>query len=376
MEKRIRVLHVLGGMGRGGAETMAMNIYRSIDRSKVQFDFVVHTDSECDYDKEIVELGGIIHRIPRYKGTNHLAYRKAWHKFFQDNSDYAIIHGHVRSTASIYLGIAKKYGLITIAHSHNTSSGAGFSAFVKNSFQYRIRFIADYLFACSLSAGKWLFGENACIKSNFILLKNAIDTKKFKYNPDTRVAKRDELGLVDKFVIGHVGRFHEQKNHTFIVDIFKGIKEKKSNAVLLLIGEGELKKDIEKKVENLELTDSVIFTGIRSDIPELLQSMDLFLFPSLHEGLPVTLIETQAAGLPSLVADTVTKEVQLTNMVKYLPLDSQIDNWVSEALKYGNKNDRDTDTSKDLIKAGYDIETGAKWYEEFVIKKMEDSKIV
>ncbi|MEI2436130.1 glycosyltransferase family 1 protein [Priestia megaterium] len=376
MGKRTRVLHVLGGMGRGGAETMAMNIYRNIDRSKVQFDFVVHTDSECDYDKEILELGGIIHRMPRYKGTNHLAYKKAWNQFFQHNSDYTVIHGHMRSTASIYLGIAKKYGLITIAHSHNTSSGSGLSAFVKNSFQFRIRFIADYLFACSLSAGKWLFGEGACAKNNFILLKNAIDTKKFQYNEYTRMAKRDELEITNKFVIGHVGRFHEQKNHTFIIDIFKGIKQKKSNAVLLLIGDGELKKEIEKKVQDLGLTDSVIFTGIRSDIPELLQSMDLFLFPSLHEGLPVTLIETQASGLPSLVADTVTQEVRLTSKIKYIPLDSHIDNWISEALKYENESDRNTDTIKDLTKAGYDIETGAKWYEKFIIEKVEDSKIV
>jgi len=179
MSQPIRVLQVFAQMNRHGSESMIMSMYRNIDRSKVQFDFIVHTTDKCDYDEEIESLGGRIYSIPRYTGTNHFLYKKAWHNFLKQHSDYKIIHGHIRSTASIYLKIAKKYGLITIAHSHNTSSGAGFSAIVKNIYQYPIRYIVDYLFACSKSAGTWLFGERACRKDNFFILNNAIDTKKF-----------------------------------------------------------------------------------------------------------------------------------------------------------------------------------------------------
>src|SRR5690625_2672586 len=152
MQKPNRILHVFGGMGRGGAETMVMNLYRKIDRSKIQFDFIVHTQNKCDFDDEIELLGGRIYRVPRYNGKNHFQYKRAWHKFLMNHPEYKIIHGHVRSTASIYLKIANSYGLITISHSHNTSSGKGFSAIVKNIFQYKIRYIADYLFACSQTA--------------------------------------------------------------------------------------------------------------------------------------------------------------------------------------------------------------------------------
>ncbi|RRN69918.1 glycosyltransferase family 1 protein [Peribacillus simplex] len=366
MANIMRILHVLGGMGRGGAETMVMNLYRNIDRTKIQFDFIVHTEKKCDYDDEIKSLGGKIHRVPRYTGKNHFQYRKAWHNFFIKHPEYKLIHGHVRSTASIYIKVAKKYGLNTIAHSHNTSSGNGFSAVAKNILQYPIRYNADYLFSCSEFAGEWLFGKRACKKDNYFILNNAIDIKKFSYDKDIRLKKKKEFQLQNKFVIGHVGRFHTQKNHEFLIDIFKAVYVKNDNAVLMLVGDGELRHSIEKKVNDLGLNDSVVFTGVRSDIPDLLQLMDVFVFPSLHEGLPVTLVEAQAAGLPCLISDCITNEVRVTDLVTYLPIDLD-ERWAEEIVRY-SENVQRKDTYQEVDKAQYNIETTSKWLQEFYFK--------
>ncbi|HLR52451.1 MAG TPA: glycosyltransferase family 1 protein [Candidatus Avamphibacillus sp.] len=366
MSKPIRVLQVFAQMNRGGAETMIMNLYRNIDRSKIQFDFIVHTEEKCDFDDEIYKLGGRIFRVPAYKGKNHINYWKSWRDFFNDHPEYNIIHGHVRSTAAIYLRIAKKYGLTTIAHSHNISSGNGFSALIKNLLQYPIRYVADYLFACSKAAGKWLFGTEACKKSNFHILNNAIDVKDFTFNKEVRKKKRKEFGIEDRFVIGHVGRFHPQKNHDFIVDIFKSIHDRYNNAVLLLVGDGELRQTMERKVNELGLSDQVIFTGVRSDIPELMQTMDLFLFPSLYEGLGIVVVEAQAAGLHCIVSKTIPKEVYITDLVKSISLKQKAEEWADEALKiaeFDRLNFRDTVKS-----SGYDITETTKWVENFYLQ--------
>lgn len=365
MSEPIRILQVFAQMNRGGAESMIMNLYRKIDRSKVQFDFIVHTGEKGNFDDEIKSLGGIIYHIPRYNGNNHMRYKKIWEKFFERHQEYKIIHGHVRSTASIYLKIAKEYGLTTIAHSHNTSSGVGISAIVKNILQYPIRYTADYLIACSILAGKWLFGERACRKKNFFILKNAIDTKTFIYNENVRVEKRQELKIQDKFVIGHIGRFHPQKNHEFLIDIFKELHDTIDNAILMLVGDGKLRNLIEEKVNNLGLIDSVLFTGVRNDIPELLQAMDVFVFPSLYEGLGIVTIEAQAAGLQCVVADTIPKEAYVTDKVQTLSLKKSAEEWGSVILKcYLTKKVR-SDTSKMINEAGYNVNENAKWISEF-----------
>lgn len=365
MENSLRVLHVLGGLNRGGAETMVVNLYRNIDRSKVQFDFIVHTEDKCDYDDEIKSLGGRIYRLPRYTGKNHYQYKEAWRSFFQKHTEYRIVHGHMRSTAAIYLRIAKQYGLITIAHSHNTSSGTGFSATVKNIMQYPIRYIADYFFACSKNAGIWLFGEKVCQKENFMLLYNSIDTKKFIYDNNKRKEKRREFQIEDKFVIGHVGRFHTQKNHKFIVDIFKEIHDKDKSSVLMLVGDGDLRQQIKKKVDDLGLVNSVIFTGVRSDIAELMQAMDVFLFPSLYEGLGIVVIEAQAAGLPCIIADTIPKEAHVTNNIKTLSLKKPAGEWASLLLKFSSTTITRNNISQILSQRGYNIEDNAKWISDF-----------
>lgn len=230
MKGPIRILHAFGGLNRGGAETMVMNIYRNIDRTKVQFDFVKHTIKKCDYDDEIIKLGGKIYCVPRYTVKNHIAYKKVWYNLLKEHPEYKILHGHIISTASIYLNIAKKNGLITIAHSHSTSSrGNKIERFIKKIIQYPIRNVADYFYACSEDAGKWLFGRKSTQKNNYIIINNSIDVSSFRYDETKRHEIRQNFNIEDKFVIGHIGSFTYPKNHKFLINVFYEIQRQREN---------------------------------------------------------------------------------------------------------------------------------------------------
>jgi glycosyltransferase involved in cell wall biosynthesis len=367
MDEPIRVLQVFAQMNRGGAESMIMNLYRYIDRKKVQFDFIVHTDEKCVFDDEIELLGGKIFNVDAYEGKNHIAYKRWWNNFFKAHPEYKIVHGHVRSTASIYLKIAKKYGLITIAHSHSTSSGTGAAAVVKNILQYPIRYTADYFLACSNPAGMWLFGKKTCQKNNYFVLNNAIDAKKFICDENRRKDIRKSFQMEDKFVIGHIGRFDDPKNHEFLIEIFKKVHEKKDNAVLILVGDGKLRYSIEKKVANMGLSDSIVFTGVRSDISELLQAMDAFVFPSLFEGLGIVVIEAQASGLPCIVSDVLPQEVYVTNLIQTISLKESESSWAEKVLAYDKGYER-RNTYEQMKSSGYDIRATAKWVQDLYLR--------
>ncbi|MDW0116282.1 glycosyltransferase family 1 protein [Sporosarcina thermotolerans] len=372
--KPVRILHVLGELNRGGAETMVMNLYRSIDRNRLQFDFIIHGDGVYDYTQEILSLGGRIYKVKRYNGKNHIGYVKAWKSFFGKYPEYKIIHGHVRSTASIYLSLAKKNGLLTISHSHSTSSGIGLSSVVKNLLQYPIRYIADYFFACSNSAGIWLFGKKTSKKDNFFVINNAINTKEFIIDFEKRKMKRKELGVSEKFVIGHVGRFGTEKNHEFLIDIFNEVYLRNRNSVLVLVGDGEQKQRIQQKVKKLDLSSNVIFTGVRSDIPDLLRAMDVFVFPSLFEGLPVTLVEAQASGLPCIVSNNITEEIKITSLIKSISLNNDAGYWAENILKFAKSKKRGN-TYSDIVNSNYDISLSAISYQNFMLNKYEELKV-
>lgn len=371
MSQPIRVLQVIGQMDRGGAETMIMNLYREIDRTKIQFDFVVHTDQKCAYDDEIMSLGGKIYSLPRFNGINIVKYQKAWKNFLSKHSEYKIIHGHLGSTAAIYLNVAKKYGLFTIAHSHNTSNEVTLKGKLYSIFTYPTRNIAHYFFGCSKPAGIDRFGSRVVNTSNFKILNNAIKTKEFSYSIHTREMKRTDFNLNKRFVIGHIGRFNIQKNHAFLIDIFKKIHDENNNVILMLIGDGELRESIEEKVNTLGLKDSVIFTGVRSDIPELLQAMDIFVFPSLFEGLGIVTVEAQAAGLKCIVSDKIPEEAYVTDLVEVLSLKNPVEIWAEKILKYVDGYER-TSTYQKIKGKGYDISDTTIWLQEFYLNKIND----
>lgn len=363
MVKPLRVLQVFSGMSRHGAESMIMNIYRNIDRSKVQFDFVVHTNKDKAYDQEIKSLGGKIFRVPRYTGKNHFKYVRSWEKIFSSYPEYKIVHGHVRSTALIYLRIAKKYGLTTIVHSHSTSNGAGLNSIVKNIFQLPLKNKVDYLFAASIESGIWLYGEQVINKENFYVINNAIETKKYLFDDSIRNRKRRELGINNEIVLGHVGRLVEVKNHSFLLKVFKEYNRLNENSLLLLVGDGELGDELKKRVEDYQLVDKVKFLGSRSDVNELLQVMDVFIFPSLFEGLPVTLVEAQAAGLPIIVSDNITEEIKLTGLLTFKNINESPLVWAKEIDKLYQK---PRENMYEKIRAsGYDISKTTKDLERF-----------
>jgi glycosyltransferase involved in cell wall biosynthesis len=367
MSTPIRILHVVVNMNRGGAETLIMNLYRNIDRSKVQFDFL--TCNAGVFDSEIKELGGTVHRIPYVNEVGHLGFIKSLNNFFSNHHDYTIVHSHLNKMSGLVVRAAKKYGnRYCITHSHNTG-GEG-SLLAKGYKWYSGLYIpshSDFTFACSQSAAKWLFGSNS---NNAKLLNNGIEPETFSYSPDVRTIKRKELGINDQLVIGHVGRFTKQKNHKFLIEVFAEFVKKRPESTLLLCGDGVLRKDIEKRVNELNIQEKVKFLGVRSDIHQLLQAFDLFLFPSLHEGLPVTLIEAQAAGIPCFISDEITNEVDLgLDLMKFLKL-TNIELWVNELENFKvDKMERDISKFKMLRDRGYDIKYTAEWLQDFYLSK-------
>lgn len=371
MSEPIRVLQVFHGMDCGGAENMIMNLYRNIDRSKVQFDFLVHTRKKCFFDDEIKNLGGRIFHVPYYKVVNHFTYKKLLEIFFKKHPEIKIVHGHLGSCAHVYLDVARKSGCYAIAHSHNTLPT---NKSIKNTlyrlFSLRTRKVADFYFGCGRQAGLDRFGEKIVSSDKFQVLNNAIDTKRYIFDPTTKKRMRAELGLEEAFVIGHIGRFNYQKNHEFLIDIFNEVLKKEPKARLLLVGDGDLRSKIENKISCLGISDKVIMTGVRSDVPDLLQAMDCFVFPSHYEGLGIVAVEAQAAGLPTICSDAVPNEVDLTDLVKRIPLSAPVEEWCNAILKYNNGYER-RDTQQEVIDGRFDIHQTANWLERFYIKVCE-----
>lgn len=367
MNKPIRILQVLGWLNIGGAETMVMNLYRNIDRTKIQFDFIIHSAQKGDFTDEILSLGGRIYSIPKYKVINHFEYKNAWKDFFNNHKEYRIIHTHVRSTAPIFLKIAKKYGLITISHSHSSKSSKGFIELFKSILQRGIKHHSDYMFACSLSAGRWLFGKNSITKNNFYILKNAIDSKKFTFNLDQRIKIRNELNINDKIVLGHVGRLNYIKNQSFLIDILNVLLKKNKKYFLVLVGEGSIMKQLVAKAKEYGIQDNIIFIGSSDRVNELMQAFDLFVFPSLFEGLGISVIEAQAAGLQCVISDKVPSEAILTKNVCVVPLCSNEEIWAKKILNSDKENGHNN-TYDIIAEDGYDIGTTADWLTNFYKK--------
>ena len=358
----IRVLQVVTQMTRGGLETMLMNYDRHIDHSKVQFDFLEHRDAVTDYDREILELGGKIHRLPRLNPMSP-AYLKALDRFFAEHPEYRIVHSHLDCMAGIPLKAAKKHGVpVRIAHAHNSSQVKNAKYPMKLYYKRDIPEYATHLFACGTEAGNWMFAGHP-----FQILNNAIDANSFVFNEKIRNQYRDELGIMpNTLLVGHVGRFNPQKNHAFLLEIFAALLKRKPDSKLLLVGQGELEQTVREKAETLGIADKVIFAGVRGDVHCLYQAMDVFVFPSLFEGLGMVAIEAQAAGLPCVVSDHVPADCEKTrDLVRFLPLEAGADRWVEEILR-GAKTER-RNTLEEIQASGFDIRENALKLQQFYL---------
>lgn len=363
----IRVLHVLGTTNLGGAESRIMELYRCIDRSKVQFDFLVHTKEEGHYSKEIRELGGYIYSLPRFKVVNLAEYKKAIRQFFKEHQEFAVVQGHMTSTASIYLPMAKKENpsMITIAHARSAGVDKGAKGYVTKLMRSSLKYKTDYCFTCSKEAGIAVFGEKWVEQGRVWTIPNAIDVNRFQYNEKVRNEVRAQLGIQNKFVIGHVGRFGFMKNHTYLVDIFAELCRQREDMALVLIGKGEEEANIHEKLKTLGLEDKVFFLGNQFEVERYYQAFDYFVFPSTFEGLPGSVAEAQAAGLHCLISDRITREVALTELVSYRSIEEEPRLWAEEILKNRNDARIRKDMREAIAKKGFDVKTQAAWMEEF-----------
>ena len=323
MKKPIRILHVLQRMEAGGTQALLMNLYRNIDRSKVQFDFLVEYPNKYFYDDEIISLGGKVYYSNVRIDKKVFKFEKLLKRILKEN-DYSIIHMHTYSIGYFVLKTAKKCGVpIRIAHSHNNQTVKDKLYLLKLFMQKIYTKYATDLFACSEEAGRYLFKNK-----NFTVLNNSIDSQKFIFSENTRNKKREELKLTNEFLIGHIGRLHPQKNHFFLIKLFYEYKKSNNNSKLLLIGDGPLEDDIKELIKKYKIQDSVIMLKNRSDVNELLMAMDVFVLPSIFEGLGIVAIEAQAAGTPCVTSNKLPKESVVSPICVQLDLNDDINLWI------------------------------------------------
>ena len=343
-EYPIRVLQVIGSMNLGGAENFLMNVYRKIDRTKVQFDFVVHKQGV--FDDEIKKLGGEIYYIKPLQKVGPIKYRKELKEIF-DSKKYRIVHSQIDQVSGFILKVAYQCGIpVRIAHSHSSKNSNSFVGKIYKSYlQKKINKYSTKRYACSDKAGKWLYK-----RANFEIINNGIDIDKFIFNVNERKSLRKQYNIdASTLVIGHVGRFMEAKNHDYLIDIFNDYnKNVNSNSVLLLIGSGELKEKIILKVNKLSLNKNVIFLEGLTDVYRYYNMMDIFVFPSIYEGLPLTLIEAQVNGLKCLISKNVTKECKITENCEFLDINCSSNIWTNKIIKSENR--KIDKTSKEILK--------------------------
>ncbi len=360
-----RLLCILSSMNTGGAETFLMKIYRRLDKSKYQMDFCVNKE-ENYYSEEIEKMGGKIYCIPS-KSENVNQFKKQLGNIVYENKyDYVM---RITSSAMGFmdLKIAKKAGAkVCVARSSNASDGGGLKARIVH-FLGRLLYqkYADVKIAPSDLAGKYTFGKRIYNKGGVNILHNAVDLNIFRYNVEGREKIRKEFGIDESIkIIGHVGRFMEQKNHKFLIEVFSKLKKENLDTVLMLVGTGYLENQIREQISALNLEDSIIFTGVRSDIPRILSAMDVFLFPSLYEGMPNTVIEAQACGLPCIISDSITKEADITGLVKYVSLEHSANFWKDEIIR--KLNTPRCDQRKSFEEHRYDIDSAVNDFIKYI----------
>lgn len=355
-------MHVVTTLDRGGIETMLMNYYRNMDRSKVQFDFLKHVDYSCDYESEALDLGSRVYNLPKLNPFS-CNYRNRLNDFFKEHPEYQIVHSHLDCMSALPLSYAKRNDVkFRIAHAHNTNQEHNIKYALKMYYKKRIPDEANILFACGQDAGIWMYGSN-----NFRVLHNAIDSSKFTFNETERINTRNRWGMEGCFVIGHVGRFFEQKNHRKLIDIFAEITKLNENSRLLLVGVGPLEKEIKEYVAYKKLNEKVIFCGLQKEVNKMLWAMDVFVLPSLYEGLPVTLIEAQASGIRCVAADTITKETRISDNIRYIGLEESDRHWAEEILSFGTGYER-LNMESNIKSSKYDIGCNSEELQDYYMR--------
>ncbi|MGG7078776.1 glycosyltransferase family 1 protein [Clostridium sardiniense] len=359
-----KVLHIVGGMDIGGTETMLMNLYRTVN-TRIQFDFISYYEKEGYYDKEIRELGGQVISIDSSSKVGMIKSIKNLCKVIKENGPYDAVHAHTLFNCGVAMIAAKVSGVnIRVSHAHTNLDSS--SNIIKKIYMWCMRktinlFSTDCI-ACSESAGKYLFGEDIFSSEKYRLLPNYVDYKKYLNCHDTD-GIREELGIKhDDIVIGHVGRFVDAKNHKFLIEIIDEMIKVNKRVKAILVGDGELKEKIENYAKELGIRDSIYFLGIREDIDRILNNLDVFIFPSIYEGLGLVMIEAQSSGIPCLVSEAIQKEADLEiGLVKQIKLSDKKELWVKEAFELIKSKNKNEELILDAIKnKGYDLDNIVK----------------
>lgn len=353
-----RLLCMVYGSNMGGVEKFLLKIFHNIDREKYEMDFFFSGSRENIYDNEIRQLGGRpFHGI--YTKNNPVKAYYRYYRCIRDNDYKYVLVVAPHSLAALKLLIARIAGaeILAMRSSNTQITGNGLSKALNKAFFFLPRVVANVMIAPSIAAGKFLFGRRCIEKNQVHILNNGIPLNEYQFNPEIRRQKRKELNVKDEVLFGHVGRFEAQKNHEYLIDIFAEIHKKLPTAKLVLVGDGILKQNIIEKAKSLNVYDHIIFTGIRNDVPKLLMAMDALIFPSFFEGMPNVVIEAQGAGLPCLVASTITKECHVTDLIKFMDLSQPASVWADNSIELAQKyknNDR-SKYSQILKDKGYDI---------------------
>ena len=364
MNAPIRVLQVFTIMNRGGAETMVMNYYRHIDRSKLQFDFLVHRQERGAYDDEIEAMGGRIFRIPPI--FEFFSHKRAVRQFFKNHAEYKIIHGHLSELGYCIYKEAASQGIpCIIAHAHSAARDYNWKWPIRTILKLLIRPCISTPMTCGTEAARWLFGKKLAEKAT--MLNNAIDAQQYAYDEDIRQQVRDEMGWNNHFVIGDVARFSYPKNHIGLLSIFQAVLKKEPKALLVLVGEKTgLYEEVRQEAKALGITHAVQFLGTRTDIPRLLQGMDVYCSPSLYEGLSVSMVEAQAAGLHVVTSDNVPQQVAIIpELLSFIPLTAENNTWIEALLSSYNR----VNTFDKIVDAGFDIHANAAWLQDFYLSQ-------
>lgn len=365
----MKVLVLITKMDRGGAETFVMNYMRHFNRDVIQYDFLVNRQEPGAYEEEIQDLGGHIYRMSPMYPQYFARYKREFRAFIREHPEYRIIHSNLEERSYFPLRIASEEGVpVRIAHAHNVYRGVNPKMVFRDYFRSRLPPYVTDKFACSLQAGKWLFGNGVLSDRRFKIVRNAIEVDRYAYRPKVREDLRMRLSLGQRLVVGNTGRLTGQKNQAFLMDVFSAVKKVRRDAVLLLVGEGELKRSLERKADELGIRSSVIFAGSVPDVEDYLQVMDVFVFPSLYEGLPLSMVEAQAAGLPCIASDRVPRSVKLTSSVSFLSLEDRPESWADKVLRSADS--KRCDRRDSVRQGGYDIRDAAPKLQDFYLSAL------